>query len=151
MLRSSILNPQSSILDLLSSSFRLHAFVSILVPVPIPVNAIGVFKHAFAEGVTVNAQSIGGLGKIVVMAAENFKNEALFKLLHGLVKENTASDHLVDNRFEFHFHRLPPLIADCGLRIADFLNLNRQPEIAKCGERNCRTPSVRNPQSAIRN
>src|SRR5215468_6460508 len=97
-----------SILNLLSSSFLLRAFVSILVPIPIPVNAIGVFNHAFAEGVTVNAQSFGGLGKIVVMAAENFKNEVLFKLLHGLVKENTASDHLVDNRFKFHFHRLPP-------------------------------------------
>jgi hypothetical protein len=82
------------------------AFVSILVAVP--VNAIGVFKYAFAEGIAMNAQSFGGLGKIVVMAAENFKNEVLFKLLHGLVKENAASDHLVDNRFKFHFHRLPP-------------------------------------------
>src|SRR5215475_197934 len=44
-------------------------------------------------------------------------------------------------------------LLDCGLRIADcgFLNLNRQSEIAKCGERNCRTPSIRNPQSGIRN
>ena len=42
-------------------------------------------------------------------------------------------------------------IADCGLRIADFLNLNPQSAIAKCGESNCRIPSIRNPQSAIRN
>ena len=41
-------------------------------------------------------------------------------------------------------------IADCGSRIADFLRLNRQSEIAKRGERNCRISSIRNPQSAIR-
>jgi len=96
----------------LRSSFWLRAFVSILVTVP--VNAtLGIFKHTFAKGIAVNAQSFGGFGKIVVMAVKNFKNEVLFKLLHGLVKENTVSDHLVNNRFKFQFHGLPPLIADC--------------------------------------
>jgi glycosyltransferase involved in cell wall biosynthesis len=42
-------------------------------------------------------------------------------------------------------------IADCGLRIADFLRLDRQSEIAKRAERNSRFSSIRNPQSAIRN
>jgi hypothetical protein len=41
--------------------------------------------------------------------------------------------------------------ADCGLRIADFLNHNRQSEIAKRGERNWKLFSIRNPQSAIKN
>src|SRR5262245_61228530 len=42
-------------------------------------------------------------------------------------------------------------IADCGLRIADLLNLNRQSEIAKWGEGNCRISSIRSLQSAICN
>jgi glycosyltransferase involved in cell wall biosynthesis len=42
-------------------------------------------------------------------------------------------------------------IADCGSRIADFLNSYRQSENAKRGERNCRNISIRNPQSPIRN
>ena len=40
-------------------------------------------------------------------------------------------------------------IADCGLRIADFLNLNRQSAISKCRERNCRSSSIRNPWPSI--
>src|SRR6266540_636047 len=40
-------------------------------------------------------------------------------------------------------------IADCGLRIADFLNLNRQSAIAKCIVRNCRPSSIRNPWPSI--
>ncbi len=74
---------------------------------PVSVKGVGVFEQAFAKGIAVNAQGIGGFGKIIVMAAEHFKDEVFFKLLHGLVKENATSDHLVNNRFKFGFHRLP--------------------------------------------
>src|SRR5262249_45374770 len=40
--------------------------------------------------------------------------------------------------------RIPTLIADCGLRIADFLNPDRQSKIAKCGKRNGSISSIRN-------
>src|SRR5262245_54755836 len=39
-------------------------------------------------------------------------------------------------------HSISFRIADCGLRIADFLSFNRQSEIARRREPNCRTPSI---------
>ena len=39
--------------------------------VTISVSALGVFKQAFAEGISVNAQSFGGLGKVVVVKHED--------------------------------------------------------------------------------
>ncbi|HKQ93273.1 MAG TPA: glycosyltransferase [Blastocatellia bacterium] len=68
-----------------------------------------------------------------------------------LVIRTNKLPHVSDiyRRFKSKIGNLP--IADCGLRIADFLKLNRQSEIAKRGERNCRISSIRNPQSAFRN
>jgi hypothetical protein len=77
------------------------------------VGAVGVFQQSLAEGVSMNSQSFGGFGKIVVVAAHNFKDETLFELLHGFIEENAVSDHLVNQQFKFGFHRLPSVGNAC--------------------------------------
>jgi hypothetical protein len=63
-----------------------------------------VLGHFAAQGVAVDAEQFGGAGLIAVGALQNAFDEALFKLAHGFIEQNSAFHHLQDQTFELISH-----------------------------------------------
>ena len=72
----------------------------------ITVCAVLVLNDPLAQCITVNSQFIRCLGQVVVMTADDFQNELLLELFDRLIEEDAASNHLVNQGFQFRFHGL---------------------------------------------
>src|SRR5581483_7404822 len=60
--------------------------------------------QAVCSGCAVDAKGDGGFGEVVVMTLKNVLDEPLFKFPDGLVEQDPAADHLVNQTFKFGFH-----------------------------------------------
>lgn len=54
----------------------------------------------FGEGVPMDAEDDGGVRKMLLVAREGFFDVELFKLADGLIQEDVAFEHLVNQAFE---------------------------------------------------
>src|SRR5260370_8393229 len=57
-----------------------------------------------AQRIAVNAKNIGRAGLVAVGAVQDALDETLFKFADGLVKQNPALHHLIDEPFQLIFH-----------------------------------------------
>ncbi|MEO6724279.1 MAG: hypothetical protein ABIP14_03165 [Blastocatellia bacterium] len=74
------------------------------ISIAIPIDTVFIFADSLAQRIAMDSQLIRSFGKVVMMAIDNLLNKSLFKFLDGLIKENAAGNHLVNQGFQFSFH-----------------------------------------------
>jgi hypothetical protein len=78
--------------------------IPMTVAIPVPIDTVFIFADSLAQRVAVDAQFVRRLGQIVMMTVDNLQNKFLFEFFNGFIKENAASNHLINQGFQFSFH-----------------------------------------------